>query len=173
MKYWLSIVALGIGIVIGFMAGSFAAPKMILEDYNNMASDNFQTALALFRNGYDQKQIMLFGEDGDNSNFQVNDYSFYVIPSDQTTDNPSETTLNKGLGNTAAHLNGMVVMLVSKWIQDNNPNADELYSKLIEHIPNFKVSAPDIAPVKVKDLKKNRPMMESEASQWQWRMGSN
>jgi len=162
-------VALAAGIT-GFSIAVQYLPRKLLDEYNGMASDNFQTAMVLFRDNYSNKRVVLFGEKEKPESFKIDQYVFVVHPASQTTDDQVGSGFNSWLGNTAAHMNGMVVTLSSKWIEENNPAGDALLAKLVEHIPNFKVSAPGISPVAIKDLESGSPMMKSGASQWQWRM---
>jgi hypothetical protein len=156
--------------VIGFATAAFLFPKKLLDDYNSMASDNFRTALALFRDGYHQNRVVIFGEKNSYHDFQIGGVSFRVIPAAKTTDNVSNDGFNNGIGNTACHVNGMAIMLACKWIIDGNPSGEILLKKLKLDIPNFKISAPSIPPIRVADLKVDSPMVKSEAEQWSWRM---
>lgn len=155
---------------VGFLAAALFLPHKLLDDYNDMASDNFHTALAIFRDGYKQNHLMFFGEKNEVETFKVGNITFSVYPDFVTTSDESNEVFNQGIGNAASHINSMIVMLAAKWIEDDNPAGDELLNKLVEYIPNFKISSPDISPVKIQDLEKSSPMLDSEASQWQWRM---
>ncbi len=172
-KWALTILAASVAGVGCFILSAHLLPKHILDNYNAMASDNFNTALIIFRDGYRVNRVVLFGEKEAQESFQAGSVTFQVYPASQTTDDNSHDSFNPGIGNTAAHLNGMVVMLASKWIEDKDPAGDVLLQKLLEHIPNFKVSAPGISPVRIGDLESGGPMMKSEAAQWEWRMESD
>jgi hypothetical protein len=144
--------------------------KTLIDDYNCMASDNFKTALALFRDGYHKNRVVIFGEQNSYNDFQVGGVSFRVIPAAKTTDKVSSNDFNNGIGNTACHINGMAIMLACKWITDRNPAGKILLKKLKLNIPNFKISAPSIPPIRIADLRVDSPMVKAEADQWDWRM---
>lgn len=171
MKY--VILVIGSSLVagtIGFIAAAYFPSSNVLDRYNSMASDNFQTALVLFRDGYENQRVVLFGEGGGSEIFSIGDIEFKVLPGSKTTTADSEDDFNSGLGNTAAHLNSMVVMLACKWMEEDDPNGELLLDRLKEHMPSFRVSAPAIAPVAIRDLDRSSPLVKAEASQWQWRM---
>ena len=158
--------------VVGFIAGGLLVSRMHADDYNSLASGNFRTALTLFRDGYHRNYVVLFGEQEEHAEFQAGGITFHVIPAKFTIDFFTPWEFNKGISNSAAHMNGMVVMLACKWIEDQNPAGAELLDKLKEYMPNFMLSAPRISPLRVADLTEGSPMMESRASQWRWRMES-
>lgn len=171
MKY--VILVIGSSLVagtIGFVAAAYFLSSDVLDRYNSMASDNFHTAWVLFRDSYENQRVVLFGEGDGYETFSIGDIGFKVLPASKTTTSDPEDDFNPDLGNTAAHLNGMVVMLACKWIEEDDPNGALLLDRLKEHMPNFRVSAPAIAPVAIRDLDRSSPLVKAEASQWQWRM---
>lgn len=172
MKRFL-LVVIGVAVVgaIGFISGGWYLTKGLLNDYNGMASENFATALALFRDGYHAKRIPIFGESEEHSNFVIDGYEFVVIPGSKTTSDRTKDSFNPEVGNMASHANGMAVMLACKWVVDDDARGEQLLEKLREIIPNFHLSAPRIETVAIKNLRSGSDMMKSESDQWRWRMG--
>lgn len=174
MKRFLSVVIIVTLVgAIGFLTMGWYLTKDLLNEYNGMASENFATALALFRDGYQAKRIPIFGESEEYSSFEIDGYEFVVIPASKTTSNRTSGFFNAGLGNMGSHANGMAVMLACKWIDDGDARGEELLGKLKAIFPNFWLSAPNLVTVTIKDLEVGSEMMKSEASQWIWRMGDS
>lgn len=174
MKNHLVILCMGIAALVagglGFLGGGYYFSSEADQGENTTAAGNFRTAVAVFREDYAGKRMILFGEDGRREQFTIGDHHFHVVPAAVTLDGKPNHDFNGGMANSAAHLNGLVVMLACKWMEDRNPAGKELLAKLRDHMPNFRVSAPDIPPVKVTDLEGSPEMIRSEASQWEWRM---
>lgn len=162
-----AILILIIGIA-SFIGGGWFFSNRLLEDYNGMASDNFSTALAVFRDDYQDRRVRVFGEVEERSTFQIGDYQFIVTP---TVRDSSSDSFNPGHCNIAAHLNGMVVMLACTWIVNEDPRGSDLLAKLKQVIPSYKLSAPEIETVSLVDLEDRSAMMKSVANQWSWRIG--
>jgi phosphate/sulfate permease len=158
-----------LGFVLAAIILSFSS-KTTLAEYNSMASDNFKTALLLFQDGYSKKSLVILGEREDQNDFTIGDYRFRVYPQRKTISDNSKKSFDSSIGNTAAHMNGMVIMLACRWIKDGDPLGEQLFNELQKHIPNFETSAPGISSTRLKDLKTKPKLMDSEADQWQWRM---
>jgi hypothetical protein len=139
---------------------------------NPTASNNFQTAIEIFKQSYSNKSVHFFGENQKSESFSIGNFQFHVTPARKTLGTSYEHTKqgNISLSNIGAHINSMVIMLACKWVEDKNPNGKTLLKKLQEHIPNYMTSAPGIGPVPIKNLSIQKKMISNEASQWSWRM---
>lgn len=172
-RFLFVVVVFAVAGTIGFVAGGLYLNKGLLDEHNEMASDNFATAVAMFRDGYQAKRIAIFGESEEYSSFVIGTYEFVVIPGSETTSDRTKRSFNPAVGNMAAHINGMAVMLACKWVGDGDARGEQLLEKLRKIIPNFQISAPGIEIVAIKDLQLGSEMMKSEANQWGWRMGGS
>jgi hypothetical protein len=158
-----------VGFVVSALILSFSS-NTTLGQYNSMASDNFKTALLLFQDGYSKKSLVIFGEGEEQKDFTIGDYRFRVYPQRQTISDNSKESHDSPISNTAAHMNGMIIMLTCRWIKDGNPLGEQLFDELQKHIPDFETSSPGISSTRIKDLKTKPELMDSQANQWDWRM---
>lgn len=166
-RFLLVVVVIAVG---AFSAGGWYSTKKVVDDYRAMALENFATALVLFKDGYNSKRIVIFGESAGYLRFEISDYEFVVIPSSNTTSAMAKNSFNPKVGNMASHANEMAVMLACKWLEDGNANGEQLLERLKETIPNFRLSAPNIKTVAIKDLQAGSEMTKLQSAQWNWRM---
>ena len=148
-------------------------PRNLVHDYNEMAQDNFKTALVISRYNYHNNRVIIFCESENTKHIKLGDITLQIIPASQTTNKYKNVDFNNWIGNSAAHINSFAIMLACKWIEDGNPVGNELLKILKENIPSYKLSSPSIPIISVSELSAGSKMMKSEARQWDWRMNGS
>ena len=156
---------------LGYLFATTTLTKELLKEHDEIARDNFDTALSIFGDGFTGKRIVFYGGVGERRIFELDGYVLSVIPAyDTRRDKGSEDKygFNDDMSNFANHLNKIAVVLACHWKINGDKNGDKLLGYLTEVSPLFKISNYTLPIITLENLPASDAHVQSLASQWEW-----